>query len=115
MSNKKIPEGVELMAAVDYNQALSNAPRQETPDSVITEMPQEISQREVSNDVVSIGKQKTSLPSDATQQHDDFSQQDVPADSLSALLNRQVQQPIQVSDSERTQLPESSIEQQLKK
>jgi flagellar biosynthesis protein FlhF len=33
---------------------------------------------------------------------------------LSALLNRQVQQPIQVSDSERTQLPESSIEQQLK-
>ncbi len=114
MSNKKIPEGVELMAAVDYNQALSNAPRQETPDSVITEMPQEISQREVSNDVVSIGKQKTSLPSDATQQHDDFSQQDVPADSLSALLNRQVQQPIQVSDSERTQLPESSIEQQLK-
>jgi flagellar biosynthesis protein FlhF len=114
MSNKKIPEGVELMAAVDYNQALPTSDRQEIPNPVIAELPQATNQREVSNDVVSIGKQKPSLPSHARQQHNEYSQQDEPSDSLSALLNRQVQQPIQLSESERNQLPESSIEQQLK-
>jgi flagellar biosynthesis protein FlhF len=114
MSNKKIPEGVELMAAVDYNQALPTSDRQEIPNPVIAELPQATNQREVSNDVVSIGKQKPSLPSHARQQHNEYSQQDEPSDSLSALLNRQVQQPNQLSESERNQLPESSIEQQLK-
>jgi flagellar biosynthesis protein FlhF len=114
MSNKKIPEGVELMAAIDYHQAVPTSDRQETPNTIIAELPEATTQREVSNDVVSIGKQKTSLPSGSTQQHNEFSQQNVPADSLSALLNRQVQQPIQVSDTERNLLPESSIEQQLK-
>ncbi len=74
MSNKKIPEGVELMAAVDYNQSTtqtSGTHQQETNQQ------KNESSREVLNDVVNI----TNSTVDST----------APADSLSALLNRQVQ------------------------
>jgi len=114
MSTKKIPEGVELMAAVDYNQAVppaqfSDKSGQETGvDSTAN------TAREVSNDVVSLGQQPVpnhdvslSAPketlSEPTQQ---------PADSLSALLNRQVQQPSAQQSAES--LNDESIEQQLK-
>jgi len=90
MSNKKIPEGVELMAAVDYSQAVPAA--KPNIDTVLDKS------REVSNDVVNIAA--------AThQEHLNTTEPKVPVDSLSALLNRQVQhtseqaQPIQATQS----------------
>jgi len=76
MSNKKIPEGVELMAAVDYSQAVPAAkPSIDTvPDK----------SREVSNDVVNIGAV-------TNQENLNTTESQAPVDSLSALLNRQVQ------------------------
>jgi flagellar biosynthesis protein FlhF len=85
MSNKKIPEGVEIMAAVDYSQSVPEAkPSIETASDT---------PREVSNDVVNI----TSPPSPQNQKN---IEPHIPVDSLSALLNRQVQQ---------TQVNENSI------
>ena len=99
MSNKKIPEGVELMAAVDYNQQ-ANTPSQNasaTPSSI------EIDGRAIDNDVVSLGS--SSAPDSQLQhsmangqskhggsQQAGFTQESVeqpPADSLEALLQRQ--------------------------
>ncbi len=106
MSNKKIPEGVELMAAVDYNQSVSqesSAPKQD-------EMPT----REVSNDVVNIGN-SVAQPS-REPQNEFVSNQDesvvasAPVDSLSALLNRQVQQ----GDSTPAAAQDENIEEQLR-
>ncbi|MBL0710120.1 MAG: flagellar biosynthesis protein FlhF [Colwellia sp.] len=78
MSNKKIPEGVELMAAVDYNQSVPEAKQNIKP---LPDAP-----REVSNDVVNLSAAPVVQPEVNTPV-------DVPVDSLSALLNRQVQQP----------------------
>jgi flagellar biosynthesis protein FlhF len=114
MSNKKIPEGVELMAAVDYNQAIPNSQCQDKLGSVVQTQPQSNNQREVSNDRVSIGQQSSRLADPVTEKNNQTSLQKEPSDSLSALLNRQVQQPIQLSESVTNNLPESSIEQQLK-
>jgi len=95
MSNKKIPEGVELMAAIDYSQPLPKAAaKTEAIDSSTVEE-SNTAKREVSNDVVNIGasseaalnKAKTS----ALQPSNSSSNANTPADSLSALLNRQVQ------------------------
>lgn len=91
MSNKKIPEGVELMAAVDYNQPAPKAAPQ------INESPEKTSQhgREVSNDTVSISQSdsmSSKILSSFTQNDNSTSDSERPADSLSALLNRQVQQ-----------------------
>jgi len=88
MSNKKIPEGVELMAAIDYNQSLPKATHDNENDKN--------ARREVSNDVVNIGvSSKTQLTEESTvgeeNSHTSSNAND-PADSLSALLNRQVQQ-----------------------
>ena len=94
MSNKKIPEGVELMAAIDYSQSLPNTEKGNVPS------------RSVSNDVVNIGatspmeSQSTEAnnstvqtlhqsPAQTTPQSPQVS---APVDSLSALMNRQVQQ-----------------------
>ena len=108
MSNKKIPEGVELMAAVDYSQSVPAA-----KPSVEKQLD---TPREVSNDVVNI-----TAPLNA--QNQDTSESHVPADSLSALLNRQVQQteqsqvhanPIANSISDRQENAEEDIEQQLR-
>jgi len=127
MSNKKIPEGVELMAAVDYSQSVPDAqpqraiPQQEMNNDVSQNMANthEIStrvasNREISNDVVNLSQQP--IHSQQTQPQQVQSQQAqsaqirafgqniagtgtnvnnevaAPADSLSALLNRQVQQ-----------------------
>ncbi|GAW96309.1 MULTISPECIES: flagellar biosynthesis protein FlhF [Colwellia] len=129
MSNKKIPEGVELMAAVDYNQAVPPAKFPEKR-AVETEAQQNsLSPREVSNDVVSLGQQtqrhnNTSSSSTSTSSSsvvNDNSAEDVPADSLSALLNRQVQHPAQYQSSHQTaqqqepnSLDKTTIKQQLK-
>ncbi len=89
MSNKKIPEGVELMAAVDYNQTVEQPKEAIHHDNAST--------REVSNDVVSLGGQAPLKPTEQLvdiQPNNDASRNEEhspPADSLSALLNRQVQ------------------------
>jgi len=85
MSSKKIPEGVELMAAVDYNQ-----PASQITDNIASE---NINNREISDDTVSL--MNTSLPSNEelniANKHENSASNAAPADSLSALLNRQVQ------------------------
>ena len=87
MSNKKIPEGVELMAAIDYSQSSANAvPNIKEGNKA---------KREVSNDVVNIGDSSEADLNDALttnfQASNSSSNAKAPADSLSALLNRQVQ------------------------
>jgi flagellar biosynthesis protein FlhF len=87
MSNKKIPEGVELMAAIDYSQPL--------PDVASNNDKTQAAMREVSNDVVNIGtSSETQVKEENTsalpEPHSSVNT-NAPADSLSALLNRQVQ------------------------
>jgi flagellar biosynthesis protein FlhF len=114
MSNKKIPEGVELMAAVDYNQAVPPAQSNKNSVTDTSSQKQNPIARQVSNDVVSLG-QKHQVPAAVNMVTDNISsaQSKAPVDSLSGLLNRQVQhKPISPKASE--DLPESTIEQQLK-
>ena len=84
MSNKKIPEGIEIMAAVDYNQQ----PSQSEPE--VATLQESLSSREVQDDVVSIG----TAPASATNQPKVKVEPTMPKvpDSLAALLNRDVQQ-----------------------
>jgi len=119
MSTKKIPEGVELMAAVDYNQAVPPAQLSEnsSQDSATNSATNstENTGREVSNDVVSLGQQQAAHH-DAPVANEALTVQ-APADSLSALLNRQVQQPAtqqQQTQQSPSSLNDASIEQQLK-
>lgn len=90
MSNKKIPEGVELMAAVDYNQ-----PTPAVASKVNDAHPQDSQQsREVTNDTVSLTHSSsipTKIAAGAPEQQSTETNASAPADSLSALLNRQVQ------------------------
>jgi flagellar biosynthesis protein FlhF len=91
MSNKRVPEGVELMAAVDNNVEINTTkPEADTKNnannvnvsSLSTPSAQSSAERAIDNDVVSIGH--TSLAPVKTNAA-------VPSDSLAALLNRQVQ------------------------
>jgi flagellar biosynthesis protein FlhF len=85
MSNKKIAEGVELMAAVDYNQNVeSSQPASDVTPSQPVNKPNvqsTISNRDIVEDTVSINH---SVQANGTPP--------APVDSLAALLNRQVQQ-----------------------
>jgi len=112
MSNKKIPEGVELMAAVDYSQAVPPAQISEQPIEENMGQVNSSNVREVSNDVVSLGQQAPAQSHIAPPNTYDTDAAQGPADSLSALLNRQVQQPAQ--QQAPSHLAEASIEQQLK-
>jgi len=112
MSNKKIPEGVELMAAVDYSQTVPPAQLSKQPIEENNRQVNLSSAREVSNDVVSLGQQTPVQDNNASPNGYDMEAGQEPADSLSALLNRQVQQP--ASQQVPSQLAEASIEQQLK-
>ncbi|TYK65623.1 flagellar biosynthesis protein FlhF [Colwellia echini] len=110
MSNKKIPEGVELMAAVDYNQSVPVAKFADKSMQNANRSASSVSERiEASDDVVSLG-QSGSVNTVSGQQHttnqdynsvpttanmNQSASEHVPADSLSALLGRQVQQPAQ--------------------
>ncbi|MFT5003112.1 MAG: flagellar biosynthesis protein FlhF, partial [Flavobacteriales bacterium] len=116
MSNKKIPEGVELMAAIDYNQVVppaqfsKEATQDTAADTKVTVNTSGL--REVSNDVVRLGQKigsQTTIPSSVVNQ---ATNEHIPADSLSALLSRQVQQPN--LPQETTNSDDTSIEQQLK-
>jgi len=140
MSNKKIPEGVELMAAVDYSQSVETTKASKAVPAQITNTAVEqatelmnnqesnvaMVNREISHDVVSIGQSSTGSTAGAS-----FSQSintvnqgqenSAPADSLSALLNRQVQQSNDTRartqpnpQQQHLQQNEESIEQQLK-
>jgi len=141
MSNKKIPEGVELMAAVDYNQSVEpNIPTtaEQTSIEKINNQAENTNMlnREMTHDVVNIGQSNVAPAGESS-----FSQQvnsvahaqgsssqaaHAPVDSLSALLGRQVQQQTtnpqnsqQQTQQQQVQLQTSqqndeSIEQQLK-
>ena len=114
MSNKKIPEGVELMAAVDYSQP--------APQKNATHQQDNEHGPEVSNDVVNLSELSVS-----TEETPNINVNSVaPADSLSALLNRQVQHHAtsqnskQVTDNNAAQQinqvpsPDGNIEDQLR-
>lgn len=123
MSNKKVPEGVELMAAVDYSQQVDTdnaSAEQQTVEPAQTE-------RQLSDDTVSLGgqsqlqKKKTPVLGDISQSGVNHPAQqqtpDVPADSLAALLARQGQPATAETSSTAYSQPsaqEPSIEQQLK-
>lgn len=113
MSNKKIPEGVELMAAIDYQQTPPSPQASEVENCIEREELQSVHSRKMSNDVVSLGKQSTKASNEEMQQQNRASKA-TPADSLSALLNRQVQQPIQLADNVGVNVDDCSIEEQLR-
>jgi len=78
MSNKRVPEGVELMAAVDNNVEINTAKPSASAENLNENTASRTNvspDRAIENDVVSIGQNAA-----------------IPSDSLSALLNRQVQQ-----------------------
>ncbi|MBL4942709.1 MAG: flagellar biosynthesis protein FlhF [Colwellia sp.] len=111
MSNKKIPEGVELMAAVDYSQAVPQAstPVQSEAETV----------REMSNDVVSLSEPAVAPAGERQLQVGESHEASTaaPADSLSALLNRQVQHPQEPTTAQVSQISiqdENNIEAQLR-
>jgi flagellar biosynthesis protein FlhF len=85
MSNKKIAEGVEIMAAVDYYPESKAAETDE-----VSATSEESVARAVDNDVVSLGKAKSSLTDSPISDNVQRSNT-APADSLSALLNRKIQ------------------------
>jgi len=138
MSNKKIAEGVELMAAVDYNQSveLPQQPQAEMSsqlaNQIITQPVEQTNNhevntammnREVSHDVVTLGQSNQGNVSDSKQMSAGVNSQsrNTSVDSLSALLNRQAQQQvINPRNEQRHSQPisalqnEESIEQQLK-
>ena len=104
MSNKKIPEGVELMAAVDYSQSPPASPNssQGNPSQ------NNENSREIQNDTVNIQNTSAAVlnrevpePQIGGNQANSTTE---PVDSLSALLSRQVQhhssaqQPIEQSE-----------------
>ena len=85
MSNKRIPEGVELMAAVDNNVQISapkSANNSETINPDKNNNAELVKSRAMENDVVNIGQTSAASHENTV----------APSDSLSALLNRQVQQ-----------------------
>jgi flagellar biosynthesis protein FlhF len=108
MSNKKIPEGVELMAAIDYSQAL--------PSTAPDVKDEKAAKREVLNDVVNIGDssdtQLSTADTSTFQSSYPSSNAKAPADSLSALLNRQVQQSTALQNQQN--ITETSIQQPIK-
>ena len=80
MSNKKIAEGVELMAAVDYNQNVKPAQSATTQNQELHAAPEE--RADFTEDTVAISQAPDSVAQSAA----------APVDSLAALLSRQVQQ-----------------------
>lgn len=109
MSNKKIAEGVEIMAAVDYfpETKQPEAPADNTgADNAVG------NSRDIDNDVVSIGSRTPHTESEA------LTSREQPADSLSALLNRKVQhtpsQPQSVETKSNVAASSTDIEAQFK-
>lgn len=87
MSNKKIAEGVELMAAVDYNQSVKPAQssvfeHSKASATANTQPTDRVDRFDSVEDTVAISSAPQSAEASTT----------LPADSLAALLSRQVQQ-----------------------
>ena len=87
MSNKKIAEGVELMAAVDYNQSVKPAQspvseHSKASTAANTQPTHQVDRFDSVEDTVAISSAPQSAETSTA----------LPADSLAALLNRQVQQ-----------------------
>ena len=112
MSNKKVPEGVELMAAIDYAQVTPEAKSKISEQVVKTNSKHTSS--EVANDVVTLSQSPKTFTKNVSADNQKNINTKAPVDSLSALLNREVQQdPASLA---RTNMlsPEQSIEQQFK-
>ena len=125
MSNKKIAEGVELMAAIDYSQAAPAQPKSSEQPNTVPSAPS--NQRDVNgmkNDVVTLGSVPATNSGHSIDTHANNTQQvnntqendstSAPADSLSALLNRQVQQK-PAPKKEAVDPASENIEQQFKR
>ncbi len=95
MSNKRVPEGVELMAAVDNNVEI-NVTKPTIQDEALskrtTASAANSNERAVENDIVNIGQGTPAATNSNIQNTTSTENTTVPSDSLSALLNRQVQQ-----------------------
>lgn len=98
MSNKRVPEGVELMAAVDNNVEINpTKPAIQAKNQVehtSSSPTSSTAERAIENDMVSISQSNplANAPS-SNNQHDTARENTaIPSDSLAALLNRQVQQ-----------------------
>jgi flagellar biosynthesis protein FlhF len=113
MSQKKIPEGVELMAAVDYNQPTSAV---NTDASLPVTNSQQSAPRNMANDVVSIGQTEVnqSAPKQSMTSQLLSESETAPVDSLSALLNRKIQQEKNTSQAAQQGSDNQNIEQQFK-
>jgi flagellar biosynthesis protein FlhF len=113
MSQKKIPEGVELMAAVDYNQPTSAV---NTDASLPVTNSQQSAPRNMANDVVSIGQTEVnqSAPKQSMTSQLLSESETAPVDSLSALLNRKIQQEKLTSQATQQGSDNENIEQQFK-
>ena len=116
MSNKKIPEGVELMAAVDYSTQAPSA-QQEAPSDPATSAS---SEAELRDDVVRLSSGSSASAASqsigqAMPSAEATTPADSPADSLAALLSRNVQQtqnPAETDISHASETPD--LEAQLK-
>ena len=95
MSNKRVAEGVELMAAVDNNVEITAtklpAPTVTPSENRTAVKANDSFERSIKNDVVNIG-QNNPLTNPSLQDRMSGENVTLPSDSLSALLNRQVQQ-----------------------
>ena len=110
MSNKKIPEGVELMAAVDYGQQSPASADDKAKEPANVSANASSDARAVENDVVSLSSSSQQLKQPTA------NEQAAPAvDSLSALLQRKVQlEQAAKQEVKHEALAQQDIEQQLK-
>jgi flagellar biosynthesis protein FlhF len=90
MSNKRVPEGVELMAAVDNNVEINTATSSASAENNPVAQPEDNLARSIESDVVNI-RQHNPLMSAPFQNSVSEKHAAIPSDSLAALLNRQVQ------------------------
>ncbi len=94
MSNKRVPEGVELMAAVDNNVEINvtkpTAPAIHTSENRSKAKASNSSARAIDNDVVNLS-QNNPMTNASVQNNRGGEEGVIPSDSLAALLNRQVQ------------------------
>jgi flagellar biosynthesis protein FlhF len=115
MSNKKVPEGVELMAAVDYSEVTPEAKPKVNRQSIQNNSHPNPS--EIAQDIVTLNSPINTVSHNISTNEAntmDKNKGEAPADSLSALLNRQVQQAPLISTSKNNLSSDENIEQQFK-
>ncbi|XPF96161.1 flagellar biosynthesis protein FlhF [Colwellia sp. RE-S-Sl-9] len=99
MSNKKVVEGVEIMAAIDYYP--SQAKESIAPEASVTNN----NPQDLSNDVVSLSGRSATKTQHVEESVDIGA---APVDSLSALLNRKVQQEAQAESHDNSSREKTS-------